>query len=364
VTRRLGLLINPIAGMGGRVGLHGTDGDALAAARTRGAEPVAARRAHRTVARLRLDGVEVLTAAGPMGGKLLRGLGIEHRTVHTPADPTGPRDTRQATRALADLPVDLLLVAGGDGTIRDVAAALEGRDVTVLGIPTGVKMHSAAFATTPEAAADAASRFLADPAGTGRRDADVVDLAEDGPRLYASLRVPAVAGAMQAAKSRPGPDDGAALVELGREIAAEMRPGHLYLLGPGSTVAHVSAALGIRHSLLGVDAVLDGRLIGADLDERAILDLLDRHPRRGLVLGVVGGQGFLLGRGNQQLSPAVVTAIGAEHVVVLAAPAKIAALRPPVLRVDAGDDTAVSPLLGHHRVRTGRGHSTVLRIMA
>jgi predicted polyphosphate/ATP-dependent NAD kinase len=225
-------------------------------------------------------------------------------------------------------------------------------------------MHSAAFATTPEAAADAASRFLADPSGVGRYDADVVDLVSDGPRLYASVRVPAVAGAMQSSKSRSVPDDTAALAELGREIAAETETGHLYLLGPGSTVAHVSAALGIGHSLLGVDAVLDGRLIGTDLGERAILDLLTLHPRRSLVLGVVGGQGFLLGRGNQQLSPAVIAAIGAENVIVLAAATKIAALRPPVLRVDSGDDTGVTPLLGHHRVRTARGHSTVLRIMA
>src|SRR5581483_7399147 len=101
VTGRLGLLINPIAGMGGRVGLHGTDGAALAAARARGAEPVAALRAGRAVRRLRREGVELLTAGGAMGGELLAQQQLPHRVVYEPARPSGPEDTRAASRALA-----------------------------------------------------------------------------------------------------------------------------------------------------------------------------------------------------------------------------------------------------------------------
>lgn len=364
MARRLGLLINPIAGMGGRVGLHGTDGVALDAARSRGAEPVAARRARRAIARLRLDGVAVLAAGGSMGADLLRELEVGHTVAYVPDEPSGAEDTKAAATALADHAVDLLLVAGGDGTVRDVADALAGRVVTVLGIPSGVKMHSAAFATSPEAAADVASRYLADPGRVGHRTADVVDLAEHGPQLYAAVRVPAVESGMQAAKSGPARDDLAALVDLGREIAGEMAPKRLYLLGPGTTVGHVSAALGIDGTLLGVDAVLNGQLIGRDLDERGLLTLLAAHATSTLVLGVVGGQGFLLGRGNQQLSPAVLAAVGPDNVVVLAAPSKVAALRPPVLRIDSGDDAAEQPLVGHHRVRTAPGHSTILRIVS
>jgi predicted polyphosphate/ATP-dependent NAD kinase len=364
VTRRLGLVINPIAGMGGRVGLHGTDGDALNAARFRGAEPVATRRARRALSRLRLTGLDLLTSGGPMGSDLLRELGIRHTIVYVPGDPSHADDTRAAVAALAASSVDLLLVAGGDGTLRDVAGALAGRQVAILGIPSGVKMHSAAFATTPEAAADVASRYMADPARVGHRAADVVDLSDEGPRLFATVQVPAVADGVQAAKSGPARDDSVALAELGREVASEMSRGTLYLLGPGSTVGYVAAALGLAGSSLGVDAVLNGRLVGIDLDEHQLLGLLTAYPQRTLVLGVVGGQGFLLGRGNQQLSPVVVGKIGAANIEVLAAPGKIAALQPPVLRIDAGDDSAEQPLLGHHRVRTGRGHSTVLRIVA
>jgi predicted polyphosphate/ATP-dependent NAD kinase len=141
-----------------------------------------------------------------------------------------------------------------------------------------------------------------------------------------------------------------------------MAPHRLYLLGPGTTVAHVSEALGLPATLLGVDAVLDGRLLGRDLDEDELRELLAEHRCATLVLGVVGGQGFLLGRGNQQLSADVIDAIGADNIVILAAASKIAALDPPVLRVDLGDDAPALPLSGYRQVRTAPGRSTVLRI--
>lgn len=365
--RRLGVVVNPIAGMGGRVGLHGTDGAALAAALSRGAEPVAPLRARRALALLRQHlpaDVVVLTAAGAMGGELLHELAWPHLTVHDPAWPTGPDDTGRTVSAMRSDGVDLVLFVGGDGTARDVLAVL-GADVAVLGVPAGVKMHSGVFATSPEAAADAAARFLADPARVGTVGAEVVDVVEGGgPALLAMARVPAASGGLQRAKASVQTRDEGDLAALGREIADEMRPQRLYLLGPGTTVAHVSTALGIPASLLGVDAVLDGRLIGSDLDETRLRELVTAHPGALLVLGVVGGQGFLLGRGNQQLSPAVVEAIGADNIVILAAAGKVAALQPPVLRVDLGDDAPAAPLSGYRRVRTGPGHSTVLKIVA
>jgi predicted polyphosphate/ATP-dependent NAD kinase len=369
-ARRLGLVINPIAGMGGRVGMHGTDGDALAAARARGAEPVTGVRAARAMTRLRAaagspPGLSVLTAGGAMGAAVLDRLEMPYEVIHQPAERSTAADTRAAVTALADRAVDLLMLVGGDGTLRDAATTLGTRLVAALGVPSGVKMHSAAFATSPEAAADVASRYLADPEGVGLRTAEVVDHADHGPELFATLQVPAVTGGVQAAKSiARHRDDAVELSELGREIAHGMEPRRLYLLGPGTTVGHVSAALGIVHSPLGVDAIVDGSLLGADLGESELLDLIDRSPACTLVLGVVGGQGFLLGRGNQQLSPAVLTAVGADNVVVLAARSKIAALQPPVLRVDIGEDAAEQPLRGFQRVRVASGHSTVLRIVS
>lgn len=368
-VRRLGLVINPIAGMGGRVGVHGTDGDALAEARARGAEPVTGPRAARVLSRLQTVAgprdMRVLTVGGAMGAAVLDGIEMPYEVVHEPAEQSTAADTVAAVDALADRSVDLLMVVGGDGTLRDAAAALGSRPLATLGVPAGVKMFSSAFATSPEAAADVASRYLADPDGVGLRTAEVVDNADDGPQLFATLQVPAISGAVQAAKSVVRHrDDAIELAGLGREIARSMAPGRLYLLGPGTTVGYVSEALGVAHSPLGVDGVLDGSLIGADLGEAELLTLIDRHPECTLVLGVVGGQGFLLGRGNQQLSPAVLRAVGADNVMVLAARSKIAALAPPVLRVDVGESAAEQPLRGYQRVRIASGHSTVLRIVS
>lgn len=367
--RRLGLVINPIAGMGGRVGLHGTDGDTLAAAAARGATPVTSHRAARVMARLRTaadrDAVTVLTAGGDMGAAVLNALEMPYEVVHQPGARTTAADTVAAVGALADDEVDLVLLVGGDGTLRDAASALASRRVAALGVPSGVKMHSSAFATSPEAAAMVAANYLADPDRVGLRSADVVDHTDDGPELFATLQVPAVSGGIQAAKStaRLG-DDSVDLAALGEEIANGMQPGHLYLLGPGTTAGYVTAALGLHHSPLGVDAVRDGALIGADLCEAELLELLATRPPCTLVLGVVGGQGFLLGRGNQQLSPDVLAAIGVGNVVVLASRSKIAALQPPVLRVDVGDGAAEQPMRGYQRVRVACGHSTVLHIVS
>jgi predicted polyphosphate/ATP-dependent NAD kinase len=367
-ARRLGLVINPIAGMGGRVGMHGTDGDALAGARARGAEPVTALRGARALTRLRTVAgareLHVLTAGGTMGADVLDDIGMPYEVIHRPAEQSTAVDTRAAITALADRSVDLLMVVGGDGTLRDAAATLGSRPLATLGVPAGVKMFSSAFATSPEAAADVASRYLTDPEGIGLRTAEVVDHADDGPELFATLQVPAVSGGVQAAKSvLRHRDDEVEVRGLGREIAQAMEPGRLYLLGPGSTVGYVSEALGIAQTGLGVDAIVDGALIGADLGERELLDLIGRHSTCTLVLGVVGGQGFLLGRGNQQLSAAVLAAIGVCNVVVLAARSKVAALQPPVLRVDIGERASQQPLNGYQRVRIASGHSTVLRIV-
>lgn len=382
---RLGILVNPIAGMGGRVGLHGTDGPALDEARELGAEPVSPLRTRRTLTRLLrtlaagdeggAPSITVLAPAGPMGGTLLDELGWPYQPLPVPEPGrTTAADTRRLVRAMAEQGVTLLLFAGGDGTARDVAAALAAAavrpvPVTVLGVPAGVKMHSSVFATTPEAAADIAAAYLAAPDRVGRREAEVVDRLDvhGTPQLIATMPVPAVEAGLQSAKSG-GPSsttragDLADLAALGKDLAVKMLPGRLYLLGPGTTVAAVSRALGVQASLFGVDVVLDGRVLAEDASEERLRRLLDAHPDATLVLGVVGGQGFLLGRGNQQLSPAILDRVGAENVLILAAAAKVSALDPPVLRVDMGDDAPAPVLSGYHRVHTAPGRSIVLKV--
>ncbi|WNV85639.1 NAD(+)/NADH kinase [Umezawaea sp. Da 62-37] len=359
----IGVVINPVAGMGGRVGLHGTDGAALAAAVRRGATPVAPHRARRALDRLHAlaPDVRIVTVGGPMGTDHLPGSGWSAEVLPGNPGPTTAADTRAAVRAMTAAGVGLVLFVGGDGTARDVAGVV-GTGVPVLGVPSGVKMHSGVFATGPEVAGATAARFAADPARIGTVDAEVVDLDGSSPRLFGVARVPRVRNALQGAKTvHPGDGD---LAGLGREVAKGAPAGRLLLLGPGITVAHVSAALGVPATPLGVDVVLDGEVLAADADEATLLALLADHPRATLVLGVVGGQGFLLGRGNQQISADVLAAVGPDNIEILAAPGKIAALDPPVLRVDLGDERAAVPVAGYHRVRTGQGRSTVLRVVA
>lgn len=370
-TPSLGIVVNPIAGMGGRVGLHGTDGPALEAAMRRGAGAVAPHRARRALGRLYAlaPTLEVLTVDGPMGADHLTGDGWAVRTLsRARTGPTTAADTRDAVRAMAESGVSLLLFVGGDGTARDVVDVV-GTTVPVLGVPSGVKMHSGVFATGPEAAGATAAGYVADPAGVGCLDAEVVDLVDDGgartaPRMFGIAKVPNARGSLQRAKAFSTGTDDADLVALGREVAREMPGDRLYLLGPGTTVAHVNAALGLPASLLGVDAVLGGRLLAGDASEAELLSLLRRHPSATLVLGVVGGQGFLLGRGNQQISAAVLDAVGVGNIEILAARGKVAALDPPTLRIDVGDEYASAPITGYRKVRTGRGRSTVLRVVA
>lgn len=365
MTARVGVVVNPIAGMGGRVGLHGTDGAALSAAVARGAGAVAPHRARRALNTLHMlaPSLPIITGDGQLGADHLTGAGWTVETLpRTGSGPTTAADTRAAVRAMVKSGVTLVLFVGGDGTARDVVE-VTGTGVPVLGVPSGVKMHSGVFATGPETAGETAARFAADPARIGVADAEVVDLTEgSSPRMFGIAKVPNISGSLQRAKSVTVRADDGELVALGRAVAGEMRDDRLYLLGPGTTVAHVNAALGLPAAQLGVDAVLGGRLMAEDASEAELLHLLRRHPAATLVLGVIGGQGFLLGRGNQQISAAVLDAVGAANIEILAARDKIAALDPPVLRIDIGDEQASTPITGYRRVRTARGRSTVLRI--
>ena len=369
--RRLGLIVNPVAGMGGRVGLKGTDGaDILAEARRRGALPIAPERAGRALAALMREGgdVDLLTAPGAMGEAEARACGLSPQTVGEGGGDTTAEDTRAAARAMVAVGVDLLLFAGGDGTARDLLDAVGDR-VPVLGIPTGVKMHGAVFATGPEAAGRLAALFLA-----GRIDetgpAEVMDIDEAAmgtghlsARLYGYARIPLSRGLTQAAKAGGVAGGEEALEALARRIARTMAPGRLYILGPGTTTARIMSALGVSSGLLGVHAVRDGALVGADLDEAGLLALMDGRGTTVLV-SVVGGQGFVLGRGNQPISAEVVRRAGRENLVVLASMEKLLALPDRVLRVDTGDPATDRTLQGFIRVLTGPDRSTMMRIAA
>jgi predicted polyphosphate/ATP-dependent NAD kinase len=372
-VRRLGLIVNPVAGMGGRVALKGTDGEeALARARALGATPVAADRADRALARLgsHRPALTLVTAPGEMGADVAAGHAFTTEVLPGRGRDTTAADTRAAACALADRGVDLILFAGGDGTTRDVHDGVGDR-VPVLGIPTGVKMHSGVFATTPESAGDVAAAYVGRQGDPVLRDGEVADVDEDAvragaiaTRLYGAVRVPDDRRRVQAAKSGgPARSDEADLDAVCAGIADGMDPRRLYVVGPGTTTGRILRHLGLSHTLLGVDVVRAGRLVAGDVSERQLLELLDGEPAT-LLLGVVGGQGALLGRGNQQLSPAVIRRIGLENVEVVAGLRKLLALDPALLHVDTGDPRLDEELAGYRRVHVAPRRTLVYKVAA
>lgn len=370
---KIGLIVNPIAGMGGRVGLKGTDGPGvLAEARRRGAQPVSAARALKALERLAVSShsITLLTGAGELGEDVAKAAGFAPVVIYRPQSGTSkPTDTQAIALEMAREAVDLVLFAGGDGTARDVLGIVGDR-IPILGIPSGVKMYSAVFGTTPENVGTLAARFIAGESGVRVRDAEVMDIDEDAIRkdrvstqLYGYARSPHVRKLVQNAKAGSAPSEDTALEAICRQIAGEMRPGCLYILGPGTTTRRVMAALSLPSTLLGIDVVLDGELVGSDLNESELLQLMDGREAC-LVVGVLGGHGSLFGRGNQQISAEVIRKLGRERIIVVASMEKLIGLETRCLHVDTGDDDVNEMLSGYLPVRTAPDRTIYFKVQA
>lgn len=339
----LGLIINPLAGLGGPAALKGSDGVA-AEALARGAEPRAALRTRIALECLRplRERIEFLSFPGPMGGDLLREMGFAHRLLRELGDqPTSADDTRQAVAALQEAGVALILFAGGDGTARDVCAvARQGQPV--LGIPAGVKIHSGVYAISPRAAGELTRHLVAGGlvrlASGEVRDLDETAL-RDGrvaARWYGELTVPEEGGYMQHVKQAGMESEELVLSDLAAWLEDSWETGVRYVLGPGSTLHGLAQNLGLETTLLGVDVIENGRVIARDVTEAQLFELVDGHPAL-LLVTAIGGQGHILGRGNQQISPRVLRAIGLEQLRVVATKRKLQTLAGRPLLVDSGD---------------------------
>ncbi|KPN31138.1 inorganic polyphosphate/ATP-NAD kinase [Halolamina pelagica] len=352
----VGFVLNPIAGMGGRVGLKGTDGK-VAAARARGAEPRAPQRAQRALDELRerLPDAEISTWGDPMGEQEVRAAGYEPTVLGQPAgEETDSEDTREAVEAFVDAGVDLVLFVGGDGTAADVAETLEGTDTPMLGIPAGVKVYSSVFAVSPEDAA----YIVASYERTERRE--VMDIDEDeyregevNPELRAVARVP-VGEQMQSSKQLGGGTVEALAEGVADDIRAE--PGKTYVLGPGSTVGTIKDELGFEASPIGVDVWRDGEVLVSDASEGEILDALGEDNV--IVVSPIGGQGFVFGRGNPQLSPDVIRQC---DVTIVASRAKLDGVS--VLRADTDDPDLDEELQGWWKVRVGKFETRMMKLV-
>ena len=344
MARRIGMIVNPDAGLGGRLGFKGSDGRA-AEARAAGALDRAGPRMELALQRChgRLEDVEILTCSGRMGSTWCP---IEHTVVFETPDQTSAETTRDAVKALCDSNIDLLLYAGGDGTTRDIVEALTNPELPVIGVPGGVKMHSGCFAASPNAAAEVLLAWLEGDLLVSRTE--VMDLDEEvyregrwSVRMYGEAMMPASPRWMQGAKMRvEASEEDEVLEALGdhiREVLVEDSD-RLVIWGSGGTLRTIAEGLDFNPTLLGIDVTKGTEQIGTDLNEQSLLELIANHDGEcTLLVSPMGGQGFLLGRGNLQLSPDVLRAIGIDAVLGVVTPAKM--LTVAQLRIDTGEAT-------------------------
>ncbi|MDX2424390.1 MAG: ATP-NAD kinase family protein [Amphritea sp.] len=365
---RLGLIVNPLAGVGGSVALKGSDGDATAQkALSMGAEPKANLRTQQALAALAGLDIELLTYPGEMGEDCARLAGFEPRVIGSiTAGQTCAEDTERAAQAMAAQGVDLILFAGGDGTARNICHAI-GDSTPVLGVPAGVKIHSGVYAVTPKAAGEVVAMLvrgeLVTLADQEVRDIDEAAFREGRVRAkyYGELLVPEEGRFLQHVKHGGREVEELVLDDIAADFAENMQDDVRYIMGSGSTVQALMDNLGLENTLLGVDLIENGELIGQDLTAQQLLDMTAGFDTK-LVITVIGGQGHIIGRGNQQLSPELLRRLGRENIILVATKSKIKALEGRPLIVDSGDLELNHQLAGLIRVITGYRDAILYRV--
>lgn len=370
---KLGLIVNPIAGMGGSVGLKGTDGtETLQKALQRGAVPSSPKRAAFVLEKLSSisDKFQLITCPGIMGEDLAKKCNIASEVLRMDVtDNTKPEHTRQAAGMLLQENLNLLLFVGGDGTARDLAAVV-GEKKLCLGVPAGVKIHSSVFALSPSYAAEITADLIRGRKARSRL-AEVMDIDEDAfragevkARLFGYLLVPGVERGLQVLKAGSPASESVRQQAIASYFVEEMNDDYLYLVGPGTTTRELLRKIGYEGTLLGVDALRGDQLIGEDLNEKECLTIMESFLGSGIKIVVtpIGGQGFIFGRGNQQLSPKVISKVGREGILILSTPEKLQALQGRPFRLDTGDPILDAKITGFYRVFTGYRESTYYRV--
>ena len=364
MERRIGIIVNPDAGLGGRLALKGSDGMAEIA-RAKGAEDRAGPRMCEafehlfSIIELSLvpwDNVHWLLPKGRMGDSWIpEKMKIHGKWTNISDTPevTTAENTINVVNSMIEQNVEIILYAGGDGTTRDIIGALENIDsasTPILGIPAGVKMHSGSFAASPRAAAEAFAAWFSGDLLIAQTE--VMDLDEtlyrEGEwvvKMYAEAMSPGSPRWMQGSKQRI---ERVSEVEILESLGDHLRetieddPELLVIWGSGGTLRTLGESIGFTITVLGIDVTLGNENIGTDLDENQLINTINQHKVRFkddarilTLLSPMGGQGFLIGRGNLQLSPTVIRSIGIDNILAIVTPAKLATLN--TLRIDTGD---------------------------
>lgn len=359
----IGLIVNPIAGMGGVVGLKGSDGDSGLKAIELGSKPVVPRRVNEVLSLITRKNIKFLVAPGKMGEEYLKEYDFEYDVVGKIEGETHSTDTKRIAREIIDKGISVLIFVGGDGTARDILDVV-GMDTPVIAIPSGVKMFSSVFALSTHAAAEMVNTF-----GDSFVEKEVLDIDEDAFRdnrldskYYGTIMVPDIQHLLQGKKAasdikKPAKDRKS---EVAKYIIENMEKDTVYLIGPGTTVKTIADSLGIDETLLGIDAVLDKKVIGSDLNEEELITIIKKYEKVKIIVTPIGGNGFIFGRGSKQISDRVLSLIKKEDIIVVSTIDKVGQLE--FLRVDTGDYAVDASLGGKISVLIGYNEEIIMEV--
>ncbi|UMZ74294.1 ATP-NAD kinase family protein [Natranaerofaba carboxydovora] len=374
--KKIGLIVNPFSGMGGKVGLKGTDGkEILRKAISLGAEPEAPKKAAEALNQLinLKDQIKVYTFPGKMGEKEANDLGLKPFVL----DPgreivedfnTTSKDTKKAAKEMMNIPVDLILFTGGDGTARDILDVIADK-IPIIGIPAGVKMYSAVFAINPINAGTLAAKFIKDEISSFK-PAEIVDLDENQVRegnvsvkLYGYVQIPDAGALVQDLKSGSSDTDASLTNQIATYVIDTMEKDKNYIIGPGTTTKKIMEKLDLGYHPLGIDVIKNKKLVSKDADEMKLLDIVSVEPAS-VIVTIIGGQGYIFGRGNQQISWRVLEKVGKKNINVIATNNKLASLHRQTLLIDTGNKDVNKKLSGYYRLITGYKQETIYKAKA
>lgn len=360
---KVGLIVNPISGMGGSVGLKGTDGDTYKKAMKLGAKQVTPQRVEATLSLIKRNDIYFLVAPGKMGEDYIKKFSFKYKVVGKIGETTSSEDTKRIAKEMMEGAVNLLIFVGGDGTARDIYDAI-GISIPVVATPSGVKMFSSVFALSPYAAAKMIDSY------TGKTtEKEVLDIDEDAFRdnrlaakLYGYLKVPEIESLLQEGKepSTSSKSEKEEKEDIARYIVENMERDTLYILGPGTTVKGITNELDVDKTLLGIDAVYNKELVGKDLNEKGLIELIRKYKKVKIIVTPIGGNGFIFGRGSKQISPEVLRLIGENNIIVVSTAGKISKLE--CLRVDTGDLEVDRKLKKFLKAITGYNEETIIEV--
>lgn len=383
--------------MGGMTGLKGTDGKGMVEkARHLGAKPLSGLKTGKTLDVLKQiqPYFDLVTCKGIMGGDIAAEHGFDFDTIEVGnAKSTSSIETRLAVMKMMEKDVDLILFSGGDGTARDIYSALKDHasedpfpedpsqpdnsseshssenQIPVLGIPTGVKIQSSVFAISPIHAGQLCVSFIKNE-GVAVKEGEVIDLDEENYRkgiintkLFGYLKTPFKKDFIQNMKSGTPKNEQYLQEAIAHDMSERMDDSMIYLIGPGTTTKALTDHLKINGSLLGVDVVQGKNIISTDVNYQEIKQLI-KGKRVKLIITPIGGQGFILGRGNQQFTPEILGDIDKENIFILATTQKLLTLQGRPFLIDTGDARINEKLSGYYKVITGYHQSTVYKAKA